>query len=342
MTLRDVRNDTQKSWAAWQMSRILNLFKFDKIFSNSFIKLSKNNKIMFNCWTRDSNIETLWYTWPIFPWIFSHPVSWEYTDCILCSGVRPSPIGGVLSMSLNCIWWWGFLFGNLGSMECPFNIITPWSTLSCSGSTYCILTLDQAVNQRSTCVNRWKKKRKHVGIMKEYRQVPVTVKLVGDRKASLLWPSVTSGWATPAKMQKSCCYGQEKLDQYSGLSLSPLISHTTETSTLSRIKCEIYIFINKCVSFIIMFNCFCFVYVCGYTTVPVKIPLMCLINLFKNYLYLIGPCAKKILKQLPKKCKYECDSLISVISWGAIKMNDWLRICFNSPKSKNVNMNVIL
>ena len=38
------------------------------------------------------------------------------------------------------------------------------------------------------------------------------------------------------------------MGQYSSLSLSPHLSHTTETLTLLRIKCEIYIyFIKKCV-----------------------------------------------------------------------------------------------
>ena len=45
-----------------------------------------------------------------------------------------------------------------------------------------ILTLDRAVNQRCTCVNKRKKKRKLAGVMKEYRLVPVAVELVGDRK----------------------------------------------------------------------------------------------------------------------------------------------------------------
>ena len=50
---------------------------------------------------------------------------------------------------------------------------------------YCyILTHERAVNQRCTCVNIQKKKRKQVGVMKEYRQMPVIVESVGDRKAS--------------------------------------------------------------------------------------------------------------------------------------------------------------
>ena len=53
--------------------------------------------------------------------------------------------------------------------------------------------------------------------------------------------------SNPAKMRKKCCYGQKNLSQYRSLSLSPThLSHTTNM-TLSRIKCEIYIFIKKCV-----------------------------------------------------------------------------------------------
>ena len=48
-----------------------------------------------------------------------------------------------------------------------------------------ILTLDRAVNQRCTCVNKRKKKQKQVGLMKEYRQMLAAVESVGDRKARL-------------------------------------------------------------------------------------------------------------------------------------------------------------
>ena len=50
----------------------------------------------------------------------------------------------------------------------------------------CILTLDQAVNQRCTCVNKRKKKRKQVGVMKECWQMPAAVESVRGRKASPL------------------------------------------------------------------------------------------------------------------------------------------------------------
>ena len=66
------------------------------------------------------------------------------------------------------------------------------------------MTLDQAVNQRCTCVNKRKKKRKEVGAMKEYGLVPAAVELVGDRKARVrtslkhenapwgLWPRLSN------------------------------------------------------------------------------------------------------------------------------------------------------
>ena len=62
----------------------------------------------------------------------------------------------------------------------------------------CILTLDQTVNQRCTCVNKWKKKWKQVGVMKEYRQVPV-----GDRKARVKASLQTEGCG-PEQPQSRC------------------------------------------------------------------------------------------------------------------------------------------
>ena len=45
------------------------------------------------------------------------------------------------------------------------------------------MTLDRAVNQKCTCVNKRQKKRKQVDVMKEYRQVPAAVERVDDKKA---------------------------------------------------------------------------------------------------------------------------------------------------------------
>ena len=112
---------------------------------------------------------------------------------------------------------------------------------------YYILTLDRAVNQRCARVNKQKKKRKQVGVMKEYRQVPAAVESVGTRKArvrvSLLTEECGPQQPPVDQPQLRCrrsakcvlednivCYGQEKkLGQYSSLSLSPLISHTPQT-----------------------------------------------------------------------------------------------------------------
>ena len=74
--------------------------------------------------------------------------------------------------------------------------------------------------------------------------------------------------SNPAKMRKKCCYGQKNFGSICS-SLSP--SHTQPTSTLSRIKCERYIFIKKCfrsLKFVIVFDYVphIFVYVSGYTT----------------------------------------------------------------------------
>ena len=54
--------------------------------------------------------------------------------------------------------------------------------------------------------------------------------------------------SNPAKMRKKCCYGREvNLGQYSSLSLSPThLLHTTNI-TLSRIKFESFIFLERSV-----------------------------------------------------------------------------------------------
>ena len=113
-----------------------------------------------------------------------------------------------------------------------------------------ILTLDRALNQRCTCVNKRKKKQKQVGVMEEYRQVPAAVELVGDRKARVRTslqienaPECCDPLQPPFEQPQprygrrarwvlednTACYGQEKtFGQYSSLSLSPLISHTPQ------------------------------------------------------------------------------------------------------------------
>ena len=113
----------------------------------------------------------------------------------------------------------------------------------------CILILDRAVNQRCTYGNKRKKKRKQVDVTKEYMQVPAAVESVGDRKARVTDSLQTEGSATPdcatlAMMGEKCCYGQER--SWVNIAVCPCLphlSHTTETSTISRIKWERYIFL---------------------------------------------------------------------------------------------------
>ena len=73
------------------------------------------------------------------------------------------------------------------------NCYQAFSPYNYSASMCCILTLDRAVNLRSTCVNKWKKKRKQVDVMKEYRQVPATFDIVGDRKVRVRASLQTEG-----------------------------------------------------------------------------------------------------------------------------------------------------
>ena len=141
--------------------------------------------------------------------------------------------------------YWGCPLGKILGIhnniyKAKYHIETTWS----DGHRCSILTLDWAVNQRCTCVNKRKKKRK----MKVYRQMPAAVEAVGGRKVSHL-----ADWERPAvgnipqrppveQPQSRCgrsskwfledntaCYGQgRKLGQYSSLSLSLPISHTPQ------------------------------------------------------------------------------------------------------------------
>ena len=88
-----------------------------------------------------------------------------------------------------------------------------------------------------------------------------------------LWALSDPRLSNPSQDEKKCCYGQRNLGV--NIAVCPclqLISHTEPTSTLSRIKCERYIFKKKVficsLKFVIMFDyvLHIFVYVCGYTT----------------------------------------------------------------------------
>ena len=69
-----------------------------------------------------------------------------------------------------------------------------------------------------------------------------------QRQTEGFGPSMTHGWATQPRWGRSAAVVARRtwvnITVCPGL---PLISHTQQTSTLSRIKCERYIFIKKCV-----------------------------------------------------------------------------------------------
>ena len=114
------------------------------------------------------------------------------------------------------------------------------------------------------------------------RWVPVGVGVSWGQDASVrislrtegLLPSVTHGWATPAKMRKKCCYGQKNFGSIcSSLSPSPThLSLTTNINPFENKVWEIYFYKEVC-SFVhwsssLLLTMFpdIFVYVCGYTT----------------------------------------------------------------------------
>ena len=137
--------------------------------------------------------------------------------------------------------------------------------------------------KRCTCVNKWMNsgsrwvsnknitRTQMAWVSWSWSQLGTRCRSESQRQTEGFEPSVTHGWATPAKMRKKCCYGQKNFGQYvavcSRLQLTP---HTQPTSTLLRIKWERYIFIKKCIrSFIevchYVWLCFRMYYVYGYT-----------------------------------------------------------------------------
>ena len=130
----------------------------------------------------------------------------------------------------------------------------------------CILTLDQTgyfscVNKvivgctcviywpstkpsikRCTCVNKWKNSGSRWALENNITRCPggssqLETRCQSENQLQIegFGPLVTPGWATQAKMRKKCCYSREKnLGQYSSPSLSPLISHTQQTSPFRK------------------------------------------------------------------------------------------------------------
>ena len=100
------------------------------------------------------------------------------------------------------------------------------------------------VNKRKNSGSRWTLNNNITRCTDNSSQLGTRCRSESQQQTERFGPSVIHGWATPAKMRKKCCYGHEKnLGQYSSLSPSPThLSHTTNI-TLSRIKCERFIFL---------------------------------------------------------------------------------------------------
>ena len=105
------------------------------------------------------------------------------------------------------------------------------------------------VNKRKTCGSMWAYNKNITRTQTAWVSwgQDAEVRASGRQRAlGPQWPMVEP---TPAKMRKKYCYGQKNFGSIcSSLSPSPTPpSHTQPTPTLSRIKCERYIFIKKCV-----------------------------------------------------------------------------------------------
>ena len=129
-----------------------------------------------------------------------------------------------------------------------------------------LLYIDQAVNHKCTGVNKWKKKRKQVGRMKEYRQVPAAVESVGDRKAKVRTSLQTvnaplgATTLTDSRLSNSSQDAEEVFSGFLNITqramakrrnwfniavcpcLHPSLTHYRIINP-SRIKCERYIFL---------------------------------------------------------------------------------------------------
>ena len=130
-----------------------------------------------------------------------------------------------------------------------------------------ILTLDRAVNQRCTCVNKRKKKRKQVDVIKEYRQMPAAVELVGDRKARVRASLETDAEKVLSEFLKiTQCVKRSWVNMAVFSCLHSFHTHHRSINPCENKMWEIRIFnVFRSSLSLIMFPLI-FVYVCGYTT----------------------------------------------------------------------------
>ena len=111
--------------------------------------------------------------------------------------------------------------------------------------------------KRCTCVN----KQKQVYVKQKYNQntdglsqfeflfeLEMGCQRSENHSKQMAWAFSDPRLSSPARMRKKCCYGQKNLGSIcSSLSPSPIHLSHRRNITLSRIKCERYIFIKKCV-----------------------------------------------------------------------------------------------
>ena len=132
--------------------------------------------------------------------------------------------------------------------------------------------------KKCTSVNKRKKKRNQVVIMKEYRQVPAAVELVGYRKARVRasLPTEGCGPQRPLVEQHQPRYGWSaamvKKRSLVNITVCPCfhssLTHNRNINPFENKVWDIYIFIKKCVhSFIEVWIMLLLIFVLRYTTV---------------------------------------------------------------------------
>ena len=103
-----------------------------------------------------------------------------------------------------------------------------------------------------TGVGKWSGRSVLTARHDEYRQVPAAVELFGDRIARMR-PSLSN---LSQNAEEVLRWSREEVGQYSSLSLSlySSLTHNRNINPLENKLWEIHIFINKCVSFVIIFD----------------------------------------------------------------------------------------
>ena len=131
--------------------------------------------------------------------------------------------------------------------------------------------------KRRTCVNKRKKKRKQVDVIKEYRQVLAAVESVGIKKARVRASLQTEGCDPQRPLveqpQPRCRRSAAMVKRRSWVNIA--VCHCLYSSLTHHENkvLDIHIFIKKCVRSFIEVRKLCliifpliFIYVCGYTT----------------------------------------------------------------------------